>query len=71
MELAYALSYKIQKMVEAMSGGEKPNILAVGHYHKLEMFPYRNVQCFQTGTFQAQTPWMRGKYSRNDGRLDS
>lgn len=58
---AYALSYKIQKMVEAMSGGEKPNILAVGHYHKAEYFMYRNVHCFQTGAFQAQTPFMRGK----------
>lgn len=58
---SYALSYKIQKMVEAMSGGEKPNILAVGHYHKSEYFIYRNVHCFQTGTFQAQTPFMRGK----------
>lgn len=58
---AYALSYKIQKMVESMSGGEKPNILAVGHYHKAEYFFYRNVHCFQTGAFQAQTPFMKGK----------
>ena len=42
-------------------GGEKPNILAVGHYHKAEYFMYRNVHCFQTGAFQAQTPFMRGK----------
>lgn len=58
---AYALSYKLQKMVESMSGGEKPNILAVGHYHKSEYFFYRNVHCFQTGAFQAQTPFMKGK----------
>ena len=58
---AYAISYKIQKMIEAMSGGEKPNILAVGHYHKAEYLPYRNVHAFQTGCFQAQTPFMRGK----------
>jgi len=58
---AYALSYKLQKMVESMSGGEKPNILAVGHYHKGEYFFYRNVHCFQTASFQAQTPWMKGK----------
>jgi DNA polymerase II small subunit/DNA polymerase delta subunit B len=48
-------------MVEAMSGGEKPNIVAVGHYHKAEYLFYRNVHCFQTGCFQAQTPFMRGK----------
>lgn len=58
---AYAISYKIQKMIEAMGGGEKPSILAVGHYHKQENLFYRNVHAFQTGCFQAQTPFMRGK----------
>lgn len=58
---AYAISYKIQHMVDAMSGGEKPNILAIGHYHKSEYLPYRNVHCIQTGCFQSQTPFMRGK----------
>lgn len=58
---AYAISYKIQKMIDAISGGEKPKILAVGHYHKAEYMFYRNVHAFQTGAFQAQTPFMRGK----------
>jgi UDP-2,3-diacylglucosamine pyrophosphatase LpxH len=59
---AYALSYKIQKMIDAMQGGEKPNILAVGHYHKAEYLPcYRNIHAIQTGCFQAQTPFMKGK----------
>jgi UDP-2,3-diacylglucosamine pyrophosphatase LpxH len=58
---AYALSYKLQKRIESMFGGEKPNILAVGHYHKAEYFFYRNVHAFQTGCFQAQTTFMRGK----------
>jgi biotin operon repressor len=58
---AYALSYKMQKMVDAMSGGEKPNILAVGHYHKVEYLFYRNIHIYQTGCLQAQTPWMRGR----------
>lgn len=58
---AYAISYKCQKMIEAISGGEKPNILAVGHYHKIDYLFYRNVHCFQTGCLQAQTPWMRGR----------
>lgn len=58
---AYAISYKMQKMVEAMSGGEKPNVFAVGHYHKEETLFYRNVHCVQTACLQAQTPWMRGK----------
>lgn len=48
-------------MIDAMSGGEKPNILAIGHYHKAEYLFYRNVHCIQAGTFCAQTPFMRGK----------
>lgn len=58
---AYAISYKIQKMVEAMEPDSKPSILAVGHYHKAEYFFYRNIHCFQTGCFQMQTPFTRGK----------
>lgn len=56
---AYAISYQIQKLIESMSGGEKPSILAVGHYHKIEYLFYRNVHAFQTGTLEKQTPWMR------------
>lgn len=58
---AYAISYKPQKAIDAMSGGEKPNILAIGHYHKAEYLFYRNVHCFQTGCLQSQTPFMKGK----------
>lgn len=58
---AYALSYKPQKMIEAMESDSKPNILAIGHYHKAEYLFYRNVHCLQTGCFQAQTPFTRGK----------
>lgn len=58
---AYAISYKIQKMVEAMDSGTKPNMLAVGHYHKAEYIYYRDVHVFQTGAFQSQTPFTRGK----------
>jgi predicted phosphodiesterase len=56
---AYAISYQIQKMIEAFTGGEKPNLLAVGHYHKAEYLFYRNVHAWQTGCIQAQTPWMQ------------
>lgn len=58
---AYALSYKPQKMIEAMDSDSKPNILAIGHYHKAEYLFYRNIHCFQTGCFQSQTPFTRGK----------
>ena len=56
---AYALSYKIQKMIDAMSGGEKPQILIVGHLHKCEYLFYRNIHCLQAGTTQAQSGFMQ------------
>lgn len=58
---AYAISYKIQKMIESMEADSKPNILAVGHYHKAEYIFYRNVHALQTGCYQGQTPFTRGK----------
>lgn len=56
---SYALSYKVQKVAEALEGGTKPDMLAVGHFHKAEMIPsYRNICIVQTGAFQKQTPFM-------------
>lgn len=56
---AYALSYKPQKIVDSLQGGTKPDLLAVGHFHKSELMPnYRNVTVAQTGTFQKQTGFM-------------
>jgi len=56
---AYALSYKSQKIIEAMEGGSKPHILGVGHFHKQEWLPkYRNISAFQAGCFCEQTPFM-------------
>lgn len=57
---AYALSYKPQKIIESWEGGTKPHVLGIGHFHKAEFMPrYRNVQAFQAGCFQDQTPFMR------------
>lgn len=58
---AYALSYKIQKMIESMESDSKPNILAVGHYHKQGHFMHRNVHGILVPCFEAQTPFTRGK----------
>jgi len=56
---SYALSYKSQKIIESLEGGTKPDMIAIGHFHKAFQMPsYRNVACFQTGTFQKQTPFM-------------
>jgi len=58
---AYAVSYRPQKIVESFTGGEKPNVLLIGHYHKLSYNIIRNVHTIQTGCTQAQTPFMRKK----------
>jgi hypothetical protein len=58
---AYALSYTIQKLIDSMSGGDKPNILINGHHHKSMYLFYRNIHAFEAGTIEAQTPYMKGK----------
>lgn len=58
---AYAISYSLQKMIDAISGGEKPNILICGHHHKAMYIFYRNIHALEAGTTCAQTPWMEGK----------
>lgn len=58
---AYATSYSVQKLVESYQGGEKPSILLVGHYHKAEYIPVRNVHVIQTATTCDQTRFMRKK----------
>lgn len=58
---SYAMSYRPQKIVEAMDGGTKPNMLFIGHYHKAMWMEYRNVAIFCAGCFQGCTPFMRGK----------
>ncbi len=56
---AYATSYAPQKIVESYQGGEKPNILLIGHYHKAEYGYPREVHTVQCGTTEDQTPFMR------------
>jgi hypothetical protein len=58
---AYALSYRPQKIVESFEGGKKPQLLFIGHYHKIENLFYRNVNVFQAGTFESQTDFMAEK----------
>ena len=59
---AYALSYKPQKLVESIPGGQKPDMVLIGHFHKAEWMPqYRNVEVLQSGCFQSQTPYMARK----------
>lgn len=57
----YALSYRPQKIIESMEGGEKPAVLLLGHYHKIDAGLVRNVWYVQTGCCQDQTPFMAQK----------
>lgn len=58
---AYSTSYRTQKFVEGLTGGEKPHILLSGHAHKAIFHECRNVMVFEAGTLCGQTSWMRGK----------
>jgi hypothetical protein len=59
---AYAVSYRLQKMIESISGGQKPDMVAEGHFHKsLAMPAYRNVYGVECGCFEDQTPFMASR----------
>lgn len=58
---SYALSYRLQKIIESLSGGEKPDALICGHTHKYVKIFERNIYTISVGTMQQQTKWMRGK----------
>lgn len=56
---AYALSYKSQKIAESFQGGEKPQAVFVGHFHKYDVCYPREIVCVQTGCLCDQTIFMR------------
>lgn len=58
---AYALSYSVQKIAESYQGGEKPQIVLVGHFHKFDYSYPREIHFVQGGTTCDQTPFMRKK----------
>jgi len=58
---AYAISYTDQKLVESYQGGEKPQILLVGHYHKFNVGYPREVHTVQGGCTTDQSLFMRKK----------
>lgn len=58
---SYATSYRLQKIVESLSGGSKPNLLIAGHTHKQAHLFIRNVHVISAGCIQLQTPFMRGR----------
>lgn len=53
----YALSYAGQKYMDALTGGDKPNILLVGHHHKAMAMFYRNIHYFEVPSTCLQSDW--------------
>lgn len=49
---SYAISYKLQKFVEAFDSGEKPGVLLVGHYHRSCYIYTRSVHAIACPTMQ-------------------
>jgi len=58
---SYAVSYRLQKVAEAFSGGEKPHIWCGGHTHKAGYFFPRMIHMISGGAMSVQTRWMRSK----------
>jgi predicted phosphodiesterase len=58
---SYATSYRIQKLIESLTGGEKPNVLLCGHTHKQGYFFERNIHAVTGGALSTQSRWMRSK----------
>ena len=56
---AYAISYAKQKIIESLQPGEKPNILFLGHYHKMDYSLVRGVHAIQMGCTSDQSIFMR------------
>jgi predicted phosphodiesterase len=60
---AYALSYSLQKMINGLEGGTKPDIICNGHLHKSIYMFYRNIHALESGTLERQTEFMKMKGS--------
>jgi predicted phosphodiesterase len=58
---SYATSYRVQKLIESFTGGDKPNILLCGHTHKAITMFDRNVHAVSGGAGSLQSDWMRNK----------
>jgi predicted phosphodiesterase len=58
---SYAVSYRVQKLVEAFAPGEKPAVLLCGHTHKQGYFCPRAVHALSCGALSRQSRWMRSK----------
>lgn len=62
---SYATSYRVQKIVESFTGGDKPNVLLMGHTHKQVYLFDRHIHCLSGGAVCTQSNWMRSKRLAN------
>lgn len=62
---SYSTSYRLQKLVESFSGGDKPHVLLAGHTHKQVYIFERNIHCLSGGAVCTQSNWMRSKRLAN------
>lgn len=61
---AYALSYHMQKEIEQIPPGMKPQMIFMGHTHQVNFLPdYRGIAGFYCGTFEDQTLFLKRKHA--------
>jgi predicted phosphodiesterase/biotin operon repressor len=58
---AYAESYKAQKYIDAIPGGEKPHLYFQGHFHSAFYMLYRNIHAYSVPGLQRPTPYTVAK----------
>ena len=62
---SYATSYRLQKIVESLTGGSKPNMIIAGHTHKHNYSFERNVHILSAGACSLQSSYMKSKRLAN------
>lgn len=62
---SYATSYRLQKIVESLTGGSKPNMIIAGHTHKHNYSFERNIHILSAGACSLQSSYMKSKRLAN------
>ena len=58
---ARGMTYSLQNYVEGLQGGNKPQILLVGHEHSYVVLELRNIHAIKVPCFEAQTDFMAAR----------
>lgn len=58
---SYALSYRPQRIINALTPQQKSSVLLLGHDHKQNYIHYRNIHTVSCGCIQSQSAWMASK----------